>query len=185
MAPQATLATALGVHRGASRRVVEAVGAMTPEIWEHPIAPGKWPPERIVAHLSAVYRVVLDELAGGPGMAVRTKPVRRFLLRRFLVPKLLRGGAFPRAAPAPRETRPEEPHRERAEALRTFGELAARFEVAAQNAPAKAHVTHAYFGAAPVPEGILLVSRHLEHHAAQLEAALLRGVEPAEDAGRQ
>lgn len=181
-----TLDSALGVHGDAVARVVEAVRGMSAEIWDRPIAEGKWSPERIVAHLNAVYRVALDELSGGPGMAVRTKPLQRFLLRLVLVPKLLRGGPFPKAAPAPRETRPEEPHRERAEGVGVFERLSSSFEVAARNARPGAELTHAYFGKAPVAKGVLLVARHLEHHAAQLEAALLGGgVEPAEDAGRQ
>lgn len=75
---------------------------------------------------------------------------------------------FPKAARAPRETRPAAglPKEEALTRLRT---LAEEFMAAAVAAPAGASITHAYFGVWPVTRGIIVVARHMEHHRRQLE----------------
>ena len=103
-------------------------------------------------------------------MAIRTTLWQRILLRLTLVPKILRDGAFPKGARAPRETRPQMPEHGQAEAIARFRERATRFsETASDPRHARARLTHAYFGRASVTNTILLCARHIEHHRAQLE----------------
>ncbi|HSN68322.1 MAG TPA: DinB family protein, partial [Thermoanaerobaculia bacterium] len=100
----------------------------------------------------------------------RTKLWQRILLRFTLVPKILRGGAFPKSARAPRETRPQMPEHGQAEAIARFQERAARFNDAASDPRhTRARLTHAYFGRSSVTESMVLCARHIEHHRAQLE----------------
>ena len=145
------------------------------ERWLVPRAEGKWTPAEIVEHLNLVYDTLLRELATGEGMKVRTKWWQRVMLRLRLLPKLLRDGRFPKGARAPRETRPAAGNPDQQTAVSGFRERAARFESSAADAIAsrkRVRLTHAYFGRSNVAEGVLLCTRHLEHHRDQLKESL-------------
>jgi len=148
---------------------VDRVERISDEQWREATGEGKWSAAEIVAHLCSTYRIVIAELEGGQGMQIRVPTLRRWVLRLTVVPGILRGRGFPRGAVAPRETRPGE-ILEREESLALFRTLADSFEEAARKAPADRKLTHAYFGSAAVPDGVLLCARHVEHHARQLPA---------------
>ena len=167
-------AHAAGVHAAAAEDLVATVSALPEEAWRRPIAEGKWTPAEIVHHLNLTYDVAMRELAGGAGMVVRTKPWQRVLLRATVGRRILRGQGFPRGAPAPREIRPVGDPGTRDEALAGFRERAARFKTVVEKTRASrpdARVTHAYFGASSLGDGVLMVGRHIQHHTAQLRAA--------------
>lgn len=169
-----------GVHAAAADDLVAAVRALPDDAWQRPLADGKWTPAQIVHHLNLTYDVLLGELAGGAGMKVRTRPWQRVLLRATVARRILGGKGFPRAAPAPREIRPEGDPGTRDEALAGFRDRAERFTAAAEEVRTsrpRARLTHAYFGEASVAEGVLLCGRHIQHHTAQLRA-LLDGSSP-------
>ena len=171
----ASLQTSLEIHRKAVERLVAAVNAVPIDRWGAPYREGNWSPGEISAHLVAVWDVVLAELGGSPGMAIRTRWWQRVVLRLTIVPRILAGGAFPKAR-APRETRPAQPISDSYQAERAIRERAADFERQSEAAAATGRqITHAYFGKAPVSDGALLVARHIEHHAAQIEEAASRG----------
>ena len=158
------------LHTDAVSDLVATASSVPEARWRAPRAEGKWSPAETVEHLTIAYDVLLRELAGGGGMAIRTTLWQRILLRLTLVPKILRDGAFPKGARAPRETRPQMPEHGQAEAIARFRERATRFsETAADPRHARARLTHAYFGRASVTNTILLCARHIEHHRAQLE----------------
>jgi len=173
MAP--SLQTSLEIHSKAVERLVAAVNAVPSDRWGFPYREGNWSPAEISAHLIAVWDVVLAELGGSPGMAIRTRWWQRAILRLTIVPRILAGGAFPKAR-APRETRPAQPISSPSIAETAIRERAADFERQSRAAAATGRqITHAYFGKAPVSDGALLVARHIEHHAAQIEEAASRG----------
>jgi hypothetical protein len=167
---------ALRLHEQAAADYGRAAASLPAEAWSTPIGEGKWTPAQITDHLSRAYEVVLRELRGGTGMAVRTRAWQRLLLRFTIVPRLLRGGWFPPGARAPRETRPLETavDAEPEALLAEFRRLAAEFQAAAEAAHARdrrQRITHAYFGASSLEDGVLLCARHIEHHHRQLRAA--------------
>lgn len=156
----------LRILSGASTTLIATAERIPDGAWSNPIAGGKWSPAEIVEHLNLTFDILQRELVGGAGMVVQTKLWQRVLLRLMIVPHLLRGGAFPRGARAPREIRPRVTSTQ-SEALAAFREKAARLASAAEQSQDK-RLTHAYFGAAPAAKGVLLCARHIAHHQKQL-----------------
>ena len=157
------------LHDSASKNLAAAAEAVSSDRWLTPRAEGKWSPAEVVEHLNTVYDVVLRELAGEPGMQIRTTWWQRILLRFTIVPKILRGGGFPAGARAPKETRPVLSITDQRELIARFRDRAARFAAASSNARGTGkRITHAYFGAAQIPESTLLCARHIEHHTKQI-----------------
>jgi hypothetical protein len=164
---------ALRLHRDAADAYLAAASSLSDEAWSSPIAAGKWTPAQITDHLNRAYDVLLSELRGGSGMAVRTRRWQQWLLRFTIVPRLKRGGWFPAGARAPRETRPVDSLADRQSLLERFRLLAGEFEDEIRSSRAadpRRRVTHAYFGAASLTDGALLCARHLEHHLRQIAA---------------
>lgn len=159
------------IHLDAAAELAASAERIPPERWMSPRAEGKWSPAETVEHLALAYDALLRELAGGPGMAVRTKLWQRVLLRFTMIPKLLRGGRFPAGARAPRETRPQSANPDQKAAVAGFRERAAQFDAqvaAAMTSGRRVRLTHAYFGKAGVAEAMLLCARHVQHHQKQL-----------------
>jgi hypothetical protein len=157
-------------HATATAAFLRTVEAVPEERWHQPLADGKWSPAQLTEHLVRTYDVLLQELAGGPGMRVRTRPWMRILLRLTVAPRLLRGGRFPDGIRAPREIRPGDAPADKPEGLALFRERAESFVRAARAAPAAKRLTHPFFGIGSVAEGVLLCARHIRHHHAQLPA---------------
>lgn len=163
-------------HSRVAAAFAAAAEAVEPDAWHRPRAEGKWSPAQITDHLIRTYDILMRELGGGPGMQVRTRRLQRLFLRLTLLPRLLRGGRFPQGAPAPREIRPADAPADQTSAVALFRQRAAEFEQVVERARERkppAQVTHAYFGVSPLPDGVLLCARHIEHHRAQI-ASLAR-----------
>lgn len=157
------------LHDHAAKELIAAAEGVSADRWLVPRAEGKWSPAEVVEHLNLVYDVVLRELGGEPGMQLRTRWWQRLVLRFTIVPRILRGGWFPAGARAPKETRPALSTTDQRELISRFRDRAARFATAAANARGTTQrITHAYFGAARVPESVLLCARHIEHHTKQV-----------------
>jgi hypothetical protein len=157
-------------HSEVAAELVSAAQGVPPQKWLVPRDEGKWCPAQVVEHLNLAYDVLLRELAGGEGMKIRTKFLRRMLLRWTIMPRLMRGAPFPPGVPAPREIRGPVANADQAAAIAAFAERAVRFEAAAAQAQEKGGVrlTHAYFGKSSVEQGILLCAQHVRHHRKQL-----------------
>ena len=165
-----SLDRALQLHDQAVDALVSAVSSVPPDRWAAPYQDGKWSPGEITAHLVATWDVLLQELGGGPGMAMRTSWWQQQLLKFLLVPRLLAGKSFPANAKAPRETRPAAPLPDREAALAAIGTRTETIRTQSRKAAELERVlTHAYFGKAPVDRGIVLAARHIQHHTAQIE----------------
>jgi hypothetical protein len=139
--------------------------------WDAPLAEGKWSPAQITLHLIMAFEAVGRELDGGPAMALRTKAWHRLVLRFTLQRRLLRGGAFPVGARAPREARPPVPTENAASLIARFEQLAAELVARVSTlhaADPRARLTHPYFGALPLHETVYISARHVRHHRSQL-----------------
>jgi hypothetical protein len=159
------------LHVEAAADFAEAASRVPADRWLAPREEGKWSPAEIVEHVSLAYDVLLREIAGGPGMRVRTKMWQRLLLRVAMVPGLLRGKPFPKGARSPRETRPELKSTDQAAAIASLRDRAARFDAAAmeaQRSGRRVRLTHAYFGSASLRHATILCARHVQHHRKQL-----------------
>jgi hypothetical protein len=159
------------LHVEAARDFADAASRVPPDRWLTPREEGKWSPAEIVEHVSLAYDVILRELAGGPGMALRTRLWQRLLLNVAMVPGLLRGKPFPKGARAPRETRPTVTNTDQTAAIASLRDRAARFDAAALEAfrsGRRVRLTHAYFGSASLRNATILCARHVQHHRKQL-----------------
>lgn len=158
---------ALDLHAAMAASFLATAESVPLSQWDEPGAPGKWSPAEIAAHLVTTYEVVIAELRGGNGMAIKTSFWQQMLFRAMFGWLILYFGKFPRGIKAPRETRPPAPL-SKDEALRRFTALHDDFEAAAQDAPLGHKLSHAYFGRAAASDGVLLCARHIEHHRRQL-----------------
>lgn len=164
-------AEALQLHSRAAADAVAAAARVPADKWLVARGDGKWSPAEIVEHLSLAYDVLLRELAGGPGMQIRTKLWQRLMLRQTILPKLMRGGPFPTGVRSPREIRPAITSPDQTQAVARLRDGAARFEAAANEswrANPRARLTHAYFGKSTVDNALVLCARHIQHHEKQL-----------------
>lgn len=167
-----SLQRALELHSGAANQLLEVVEAIPDSRWKEPIREEKWSPAELVEHLNCSYDVLLDELAGGPGMEIRVPMFTRLVLRWTVFPKIMRTGVFPEGARAPKETRPTAPApMEKADAIEAFRLRMRRFDETTRAAGPNQRLTHAYFGPSSVASGVKLCARHIQHHCAQLPRA--------------
>jgi hypothetical protein len=157
-------------HDAACRGFYDAARLVPPSRWTVPIAPAKWSPAEITAHLVESYRVLRLELSGAPGMRVVVPPVRRWLLRVTVLPRLLRSGRFAAGVRAPKETRPQQsaPTAEAGVAaleseVRGFVE-----ELDQGTRTRRVTLTHAYFGRLSAAQALRLCTIHVAHHTRQL-----------------
>jgi uncharacterized damage-inducible protein DinB len=157
-------------HRAALDQFVATARQLPPRSWTQPLGFGKWSPAEISSHLIASYRIMRNELAGGPGMALRLRPLRRWLLRHTMLPRILRGEPFPAGARAPRETRPTAERAALPVALETLIQESNALveELTIRASEGRVRLTHAYFGSMSARQSLQLLAVHTRHHARQL-----------------
>jgi hypothetical protein len=157
-----------------------AAGALDPAVWMAPMAPGKWSPAEVTAHVAEAYRVLSAELGGADGMRLRGSSLQRLVLRYTVLPRLLAGKPFPNGVRAPRETRPTEIINDPALAVARLVERAEQFirDLTAKATIQSVRLTHAYFGRLSPRHGLELSTVHTRHHAQQL-AAINRSLLPS------
>jgi DinB superfamily len=167
------LEVALARHRDAVAAFLASAAATEPDAWTRPASEGKWSPAQIAEHLRLAVEAVKRELDRGPGMKLRLSAWKRFLLRRTVLPKLLKTGHFPRGVRAPREIQPTLPPDSREEALRRLEAAASELETRCRAHPhaATLRLLHPYFGALPASDLIRILAWHTLHHRSQLPGA--------------
>ena len=165
--------TALALeHEQAVAEYCAVIRGLSDDRWRRPLSEGKWSPAEVTGHLVEGYQVARGELAGGTGMRVVVPPLRRWFLRQFLLPRLLRSGRFPPGVRAPRETRPRSVQPGPAEGISVLTAEALAFAAdLADGARRGAHVTHAYFGPLAAHQALRLSIVHTRHHTRQVAAA--------------
>jgi hypothetical protein len=157
-------------HHAAIQQFVKTAQQLSTDSWSRPLGPGKWTPAEVTSHLVESYQVLRSELAGGQGMALRLTRLRRWLLRRMMLPRILRSGSFPTGARAPRETRPRDVIADPARALRELMLEADTFaqDLTTRTRSGRVRLTHAYFGSMSARQSFQLVAVHTRHHARQI-----------------
>jgi hypothetical protein len=171
-AVSAQWAELLDNHARALDEYCLAAAALDSTVWLGPIAPGKWSPAEITAHVAEAYQVLTAELAGAAGMALRGSKLQRLVLRYMVLPRLLTGRPFPPGARAPRETRPTKIIEESVVALTRLVERAEQFtrDLTGKSDRQNVRLTHAYFGRLSARQALELSTMHTRHHARQLAA---------------
>jgi hypothetical protein len=160
----------LAAHSAALDEFVMTSRRVPSNLWKQPLGPGKWTPAEIASHLTESYQILRRELKGAPGMQLRLGPLKRWLLRRTLFPRILATGNFPAGARAPRETRPTNPNSDPVSALQQLTAQAEGFarELSDRARLGQVRLTHAYFGGMSARQSLALVTVHTRHHARQL-----------------
>lgn len=159
-------------HRLAVREFVESARALDPETWQRSLN-GKWSPAQIAEHLSLTYAALLQEMAGGSAVRVRTPAWQRLLLRWTILPGLLKHGRIPRGARAVREVRPGDGPFEQREVLDRLPVRCEQFLEALGDPPhsRSARVTHPFFGKLNSDTAVRFCTVHIIHHQRQLPPA--------------
>ncbi len=149
------------------REFVAAAEAVPEAAWQHSPGADKWSPAQIAEHLRITYEVMLRELRGGQGVRVRLGWFQRLVLRQGVMRRILRGGVFPKGAPAVRELRPGGGPFERRATLAELGTLTDDFasEIAANR---NARLSHPFFGKLGAASGLRILAAHNRHHRGQL-----------------
>lgn len=157
-------------HQRALDDFVARVGAIPPDQWTAPRAPGHWSAAQELAHVTLTYEIFASELSGGPGMRIAVPVVRRTILRWLVLPYVLWTGRFPGRPRAPRETRPPEngSREEWLGRLRIATETVSASLATALRDRSRIRLSHAYFGKLTLREGLRLVTVHTRHHARKL-----------------
>jgi hypothetical protein len=158
---------ALGLHAQNVAAFLSSVASCADSRWNEPRAEGKWSPAEVAAHLVTSYEVVIGELRGKGGLAIKTSRLQQIVLRLLFGWRILYFGRFPRGVKAPRETRPPAGLPKEV-AIEQFRARAAEFETAAREAGPGQRLSHTYFGKGKVSDGVLLCARHIEHHRQQI-----------------
>jgi hypothetical protein len=159
-------------HARAIEEYRAAAGGLDDAAWLAPIAPGKWSPAEVTAHVAEAYRVLSAELGGADGMRLRGSRFQRLVLRYTVLPRLLTGKPFPPGVRAPREVRPTQVISDPSLAVATLVERAEEFarELTTRATMPAVRLTHAYFGRLSPDQGLKLSIVHTRHHAQQLAA---------------
>ena len=157
-------------HQSIVQEFVAAAGALSSDQWHQPPGGDKWSASQIAEHLRLTYEVFDAELAGAPGLRVRTSWWLRIYLRlRYLGP-FLQTGEAPDRVPAPREVRPGSGPFDREVVLDGIRDAVARFEKQLRprwdaDAPA---ITHHLFGRLSARETLRFAVVHTQRHREQL-----------------
>jgi hypothetical protein len=163
------LAAEVGGHRAALEAFIATAEGLSTDAWNARRSSDKWSPAQVSEHLRITYTTILAELAGRGGLRIRTKWWQRRLLRFLYLPRILKGGSFPKGVVAPREIRPGDgPFERRAvlTALREEGEAFIRTVSAGRIG--NETVTHPYLGRLGLVDGVRFLTQHLRHHHAQI-----------------
>jgi hypothetical protein len=164
----ADLTSALQTHHQAVEAFLTTAGAVPPERWTVPRAPGKWSPGQVADHLAVAYEVNRGVLH--PTVPARGAPrLLRPLLRVFLLNPVLRRGAFIPGSKTPKMLEPSASPARPEELLARLRAAANAFEAdAAVNTSASATLDHPFFGRLPLADFVRFQEIHTRHHHGQV-----------------
>lgn len=164
-------AVSRAAHQASLQTFVASARGVPDAAWEVPITADKWSPAQIAEHLRMVYDVLSRQLAGGPGLQVRTSWWLRLVLRLRFLPRILEHGRVPAGARAPREARPGPGPFPREPLLADLVEAATRAEEALASGAKDPDVaiTHHVFGRLTAVQALRFLTVHNDHHTRQLD----------------
>jgi hypothetical protein len=174
MSPRGTWDEAARDHHSAIQAYLETARAIPETSWALAPREGKWSPQEITRHLILTYEALALQQETGAAIPVAFSPFKAWVLRTFMLPRLLNGRPFPPGVKSPRQVRPRGPFPPREELLASFEAAADRFRVAFEAASGRpgATATHPYFGDLTLIQMHRFASLHTAHHRRQLEWAI-------------
>ncbi|MDZ4674050.1 MAG: DinB family protein [Gemmatimonadota bacterium] len=160
-------------HQDAIAQVAAAARSAPEARWTVPPTAGKWSPADVMMHLILTYEFLAREQRGDAAIPLKVPRWKAWMLRRFILPRLLAGRPIPPGVRSPREVRPVGDRLAAAEAVKRLETIAAEWEQAmtANHANPAARSVHPMFGALSLPTMLRFVALHTRHHCRQLERA--------------
>jgi hypothetical protein len=160
--------SALREHREAVEAFIASAGQVGDAGWNRPVSEGKWSPAQIAEHVRLSHAVLLQELGGAGGLRVRTSWWLRAIIRRTILPRILRTGRIPTGVQAVREVRPGDGPFEQGATLGRLRAEADQFARELSERRTAATLTHPYFGTLSAADALRLTTAHTLHHRGQL-----------------
>lgn len=163
----------LGAHQEAVKGVIATAQSVPDARWAVAPAAGKWSAAEVVGHLILTYEHLAGEQEGRLTIPVLVPRWKAWMLRRFVLPRLLSGRPIPPGVRAPREVRPVGESLEREAAIREFERVTGDWEatMARNLSKGRARAVHPFFGALPLPTMLRFATLHTNHHARQIARA--------------
>jgi hypothetical protein len=165
--------TAMADHDAAVAELRDAIREVPVSRWAEPPVPGKWSAAEVALHLVLTYQHLTREQLGKTTIRVLPRPWRSWVLKQFVLPRLLAGAALPRGVRAPREVRPVGTLPSPQGAVESLGgEVQAWAEAMTRNREVpRAGATHPFFGRLPLLTMLRFATLHTRHHCRQIERA--------------
>jgi uncharacterized damage-inducible protein DinB len=155
-------------HRRAVEEFLRRAEAVDAQRWLTPRAQGKWTPAEETQHIILSYREFLRQLRESTPVRLRLTGPRRIIARLIGLTSILWFRRIPMAVKAPREVRPEPVTTPAGELLATLrqhtDDFHTNFAVAWRSEPQRP-MSHPFFGAISLDQGIRFVTVHTRHHA--------------------
>ncbi len=165
--------TAMAAHDAAVAELLGAIREVPEARWAEPPEAGKWSAAEVALHLVLTYQHLTREQLGEATLRVLPRPWRAWMLRQFVLPRLLAGAALPRGVRAPREVRPAGTLPSPDAAVASIDdEVRAWVGAMTRNREApRAGATHPFFGRLPLLTMLRFATLHTRHHCRQIERA--------------
>lgn len=165
--------TAMADHDAAMAELLGAIREVPESRWADSPGPGKWSAAEVALHLVLTYQHLTREQRGEATIRVLPRPWQTWVLKQFVLPRLLRGAALPRGVRAPREVRPAGTLPSSEDAVASLHrEARAWAEAMTRNREVpRAGATHPFFGRLPLLTMLRFATLHTRHHRRQIERA--------------
>jgi len=156
-------------NRKAVDDLIAAAERSTP-VWSHPPSPGKWSPSQIVEHVARSLEESANAVSGAPSKFPNLPFFVRPLARTFLLNRVLRNQAFPKAR-TNKAMDPERGSATPAEARARLEGALARFDRECRAcANARGVFDSRTFGTVGVIDYARFMEVHTRHHCKQMPA---------------
>jgi hypothetical protein len=164
-----SLESALAENQAAVNAFIARASAVPATAWTRPAGPGKWSPGQVAEHVAISYGISSQVMRGTSTLPAFPRLLRP-LIRALFLPKLLRTGAFPKGAKAPKAFQPPATPADCDAVTGRLKANASQFEKDCRDAVARSSpkVDHPVFGALPVEDYLRVSALHTAHHSRQI-----------------
>lgn len=160
------LAAAIGENRAQVEHFVATVLAER-GAWTTPVRPGKWSPAEVCEHIVLSYRKTVALVRGDAAGYPEGPRLLRPLLRRVLMNRVIKRGAFMGRAKTFEALTPGDVTARPNDGVERLREAVAECETALR-ALGQTPVEHPMFGAVPAADYLRFLAAHTRHHRSQL-----------------